>query len=91
LRAWERLGRPAFGDSWKRWEACDEWRQDWYHYPHVASWLNDGRYAQDPAETRLKPVMPRNGAPVETFDARRNREREESSERESERLIWGTR
>lgn len=55
FRAWQKLDAPAFGDSWQRWMACHEWRQDWFNYPHVSSWLNDGRYAQQPAAAKPKP------------------------------------
>jgi hypothetical protein len=55
-RAWRKAGKPAFGASWKRWEVCSEWRQEWFNYPHVATWINDGRCAQDPAETKPKAV-----------------------------------
>lgn len=57
-RAWVKLGKPAFGDSWVRWTQSPAWSQDWYHYPHVATWLNDGRFKQDPSETRAKPAQP---------------------------------
>lgn len=52
--AWERLGRPKFGESWQRWTRCPLWNQEWYNYPNVSSWLNDGRYKQDPSETIVK-------------------------------------
>jgi hypothetical protein len=62
-REWIDLGRPAFGESWMRWEACAEWKQDWYNFPHVVKWLRDGRYKQTP-DARVKtpaaatPVLP---------------------------------
>lgn len=55
-QVWEQLGRPEFGASWKRWEACAEWKQDWYNYPHVVKWLRDGRYKQDPNAAKVKAV-----------------------------------
>lgn len=53
---WVKLGRPAFGAAWKLWEACDEWKKDWYNFPHVCQWLRDGRWKQDPTEARVKPT-----------------------------------
>jgi hypothetical protein len=64
--AWERLGRPQFGASWKRWEASPPWQADWYNYPNVSSWLNDGRWKQDPGEARQKQPTPVNGSPKPT-------------------------
>jgi hypothetical protein len=68
-QVWEDEGRPQFGVSWKRWEACAEWRQDWYHPPHVVKWLRDGRYKQDPSETRVKQSQPVNSMPVKPWVA----------------------
>lgn len=84
--AWERLGNPAFGAAWLRWEESPQWAQEWYHPPHVSTWLNDGRWKQDPRETRVKVAVQR---PPETFEARRKREQEEATARESERLVFG--
>ena len=53
---WEKLGRPPFGASWKRWEVCPEWSSEWHSFPHVRTWLGDGRYLQDPTEARARPV-----------------------------------
>lgn len=55
---WEANGQPEFGAAWRRWEASAEWRQSWYTPPHVVSWLGDGRWQQDPGETRAKAPPP---------------------------------
>jgi hypothetical protein len=54
LALWLELGTPMFGESWKRWEMCDEWRQPWFNRPHVRSWLSDGRWKQEPPESRVR-------------------------------------
>ena len=47
-KAWNALGRPAFGASWGRWSQLDGWRRGFV--PHVATWLNDRRFEQTPFE-----------------------------------------
>jgi hypothetical protein len=48
LEFWERIGKPAFGAAWKRWQESFEWKQDWHNEPHVSTWLHDGRWKQEP-------------------------------------------
>lgn len=48
LSAWQRLGRPAFGAMWGRWMLTDDWVRGFV--PHVASWLNDRRFEQEPVD-----------------------------------------
>jgi hypothetical protein len=86
---WERNGHPMFGASWKRWELCLEWQQEWFNYPHVTSWLNDGRYKQEPPEVKAKPAAIRQIRPAETFEQRRERERESARAAEEERELFG--
>lgn len=58
LDFWLANGRKAFGASWKRWEESHEWRQSWHNDPHVVSWLNDGRWKQEPPERRAQSHLP---------------------------------
>lgn len=74
--AWERLGRPAFGAAWKAWQGCHEWRQEWHNEPHVSTWLNDGRYKQEPPAPPTKATPPAS-RPLESFREREERIREE--------------
>jgi hypothetical protein len=68
LKAWEKLGRPAFGLAWKAWERSEQWAPSWFNYPHVSSWLNDGRYEQDPNEARVRSNTP--ALPQKVMDSR---------------------
>lgn len=56
LAFWNANGHPAFGANWKRWEESHEWRQRWHNDPHVVTWLNDGRWNQDPPD-RQQPLQ----------------------------------
>lgn len=88
-RAWERMGRPAFGASWKRWVSCAEWKQPWFNYPHVSTWLNDRRFEQEPIDQR-KPVAAesRQAVPIAVAqeEARRQRITDERLRRITEEL-----
>jgi len=66
---WEKAGRPRFGAAWKLWEASAEWKADWFHYPHVRTWLSDGRYLQDPNEARVH-AAPAPGGDLEEAERR---------------------
>ena len=57
LKLWEEFGRPAFGYAWGRWCETDEWRQSWHNFPHVATWLYDGRWKQEPPPA-ARPRLP---------------------------------
>jgi len=56
FEAWERMGRPRLAESWERWSRTDGWQRGFV--PHVATWLNDRRFEQEPVE-----VVKTNGAP----------------------------
>ncbi len=90
LRAWMKAGRPSWLDVQETWRAylLSE-RPVAGFVKDLSSWLNGRCHQQEwaPAGTPARrPVTA-----IETFDARRKREHEEASERESDRLIWGAR
>jgi hypothetical protein len=73
--AWDRLGRPAFGESWARWMQTDQWQRGFV--PHVSTWLNDRRFEQEPVQGQRPAVSTRQSAAVEAgrrFIERRQKE-----------------
>lgn len=59
VASWEKLGQPQFGVAWARWSESDEWRQSWHNDPHVVTWLNDGRWQQEPPPSVVRtPRLP---------------------------------
>lgn len=53
LAEWESFGRPAYGASWVQWARLDGWRRGFV--PHVATWLHDRRFQQEPVEVKKTP------------------------------------
>ena len=69
LNEWESFSRPAFGAAWTKWARLDSWRRGFV--PHVATWLYDRRFQQEPAEPRKVPnnaPTPRSGDPMPIRD-----------------------
>ena len=69
LNEWESFSRPAFGAAWTKWARLDSWRRGFV--PHVATWLYDRRFQQEPAEPRKVPnnaPTPRSSDPMPIRD-----------------------
>lgn len=87
LKAWMKYGRPSWVDVQATWRAylLSE-RPVAGFVKDLSSWLNGRGHQQEWLPAKRAPITK-----LETFEARRKREHEEASERESERLIWGER